>query len=141
MTVPATDITAIASTDIPVTGKKGKRRRLRFVANAKAAVGLTILSVYAVFAVIGPWIAPYDPSARSRDLVAPPSAQHWFGTTHLGQDVLSQILVGARGVMLVGFLAGAIATALSILIGVTAGYFGGFRGESLSAFSNVFLVI
>ena len=51
------------------------------------------------------------------------------------------MLVGTRGVMIVGFLAGAVATLLSVLIGVTAGYVGGGRGESLSALSNVFLVI
>ena len=84
---------------------------------------------------------PARPGPRSRELVQPPSAEHWFGTTHLGQDIFSQVLVGTRGVMIVGFLAGAVATLLSVLIGVTAGYVGGGRGESLSALSNVFLVI
>ncbi|MET8907786.1 ABC transporter permease [Micromonospora sp. NPDC004551] len=120
---------------------RAKRRRFRFVANAKAATGLVILAVYCLFAVIGPWVAPYDPDARSADVLQAPSARHWFGTTHLGQDIFSQILVGARSVMLVGLLAGVLATILSILIGVTAGYLGGVPDEGLSALSNVFLVI
>jgi peptide/nickel transport system permease protein len=120
---------------------KAKRRRLRFVANGKAATGLVILGVYLLFAIIGPWIAPYDPDARSNDLVAPPSSAHWFGTTHLGQDVLSQVLVGTRGVIVVGFTAGVVATLLSVVIGVTAGYLGGTWDDTLSALSNVFLVI
>src|SRR5690242_18135947 len=101
MTVPVSDITAItvdgpvvAAADLGTPGKPGKRRRLRFIANGKAAVGLTILGIYVLFAIIGPWVAPFDPSKRGRDLVAAPSSEHWFGTTHLGQDVFSQILVG-----------------------------------------------
>ncbi|WP_174534147.1 ABC transporter permease [Micromonospora chalcea] len=117
------------------------RRRFRFVANGKAATGLAVLGVYVLLAVIGPWIAPYDPDARSADVLQAPSARHWFGTTHLGQDIFSQILVGARSVMVVGLTAGVLATILSILIGVTAGYLGGAADEGLSAVSNVFLVI
>ncbi|MEH1058682.1 ABC transporter permease [Micromonospora sp. CPCC 206171] len=120
---------------------RAKRRRFRFVANAKAATGLVILGIYCLFAVIGPWVAPYDPDARSGDVLQAPSLRHWFGTTHLGQDIFSQILVGARSVMLVGLVAGVLATILSILIGVTAGYLGGAADEGLSALSNVFLVI
>ncbi|MFI5491601.1 ABC transporter permease [Actinoplanes sp. NPDC051859] len=116
-------------------------QRFRFAANAKAATGLVLLGGYVLLAVIGPWIAPYDPDARGPELVAPPSAEHWFGTTHLGQDVFSQVLVGTRGVMLVGLTAGALATVLAVLVGVTAGYLGGGWDDSLSALSNVFLVI
>ncbi|UQU66987.1 ABC transporter permease [Couchioplanes caeruleus] len=120
---------------------KAKRKRFRFVANAKATTGLVVLGLYLLFAIIGPWVAPYDPDARGPALTAPPSADHWFGTTHLGQDVFSQVLVGTRGVMLVGLAAGALATILSVLIGVTAGYLGGGWDDGLSALSNVFLVI
>ncbi|GAA0510947.1 peptide ABC transporter permease [Paractinoplanes deccanensis] len=120
---------------------KRKRQRFTFVRNKKAAIGLVIFGVYVLFAIIGPWVAPYDPSARGDDLVQPPSAGHWLGTTHLGQDVFSQILVGTRSVMYVGLLAGVIATALSILVGVTSGYLGGKTDDVLSAFANVILVI
>ncbi|GAB3077697.1 ABC transporter permease [Micromonospora schwarzwaldensis] len=120
---------------------RARRRRFRFVANAKAATGLGLLGVYVLLAVIGPWIAPYDPDARGADVLQAPSTRHWFGTTHLGQDIFSQILVGARSVMVVGLIAGVLATILSVLIGVTAGYLGGAADEGLSALSNVFLVI
>jgi peptide/nickel transport system permease protein len=120
---------------------KAKRQSFRFVTNAKAATGLIMVGIYLLFAIIGPWIAPYDPDAQSNDLVQGPSAAHWFGTTHLGQDILSQLLVGTRGVIVVGFTAGIVATVLSVLIGVTAGYIGGGWDDSLSALSNVFLVI
>jgi peptide/nickel transport system permease protein len=120
---------------------RAKRQRFLFLKNGKAATGMVILAIYAILGVIGPWIAPYDPDARSNDLVQGPSASHWFGTTHLGQDILSQILDGTRSVMFVGFLAGLIATTLSVLVGVTAGYLGGKADDSLSVLTNVVLVI
>ncbi|TPX04761.1 ABC transporter permease, partial [Schumannella luteola] len=71
--------------------------------NGKSVVGLVILAFFGVLAIVGPWIAPYDPNAI--DLEArnsPPSPTHWLGTTHLGQDILSQIIIGSRDVMFVG---------------------------------------
>jgi peptide/nickel transport system permease protein len=71
----------------------------------------------------------------------PPSSAHWLGTTVFAQDVWSQLLASTRATLLVGFIAGAIATALSVLVGVTAGYLGGNADEGLSLLSNVFLAI
>jgi peptide/nickel transport system permease protein len=118
-----------------------KRRRLRFVANPKAAIGLTLMGIFVLLAIIGPWIAPFDPSQRSSDLLEGPSAKHWLGTTHLGQDIFSQLLSGTRAVIFVGLFAGLIASVLSLLVGVTSGYLSGAGAETLSALSNVFLVI
>jgi peptide/nickel transport system permease protein len=126
---------------VPAQPPARRRRRSRILANGKAIWGLVILGILTVFAVIGPSVAPYDPGERGDDLLAGPSAAHWFGTTHLGQDILSQILDGTRSVMLVGIVAGIVATVLAIIFGVTSGYFGGTGGEGLSALSNVFLVI
>ncbi|GIE88787.1 ABC transporter permease [Actinoplanes regularis] len=147
MTIPTSSIEQVipgqGSMAQPESGKpaKAKRQRFRFVTNKKAATGLIMLSIYVLFAIIGPWIAPYEPDARSNDLIQSPSGAHWLGTTHLGQDVFSQLLVGTRSVMFVGFVAGIVATVLSVIIGVTAGYLGGKTDEGLSALSNVFLVI
>src|SRR5690606_34481439 len=70
-----------------------------------------------------------------------PSAAHWLGTTHIGEDVLSQVIHGTRGVIVVGFLAAIIATFIAITIGVIAGYLSGWKSEGLSALTNVFLMI
>ncbi|NUP53478.1 MAG: ABC transporter permease [Catenulispora sp.] len=107
----------------------------------KVTVGLALLAVFTFVAVFGSALAPYDPSKRGKDLLQGPSGKHWFGTTHLGQDIFSQILVGTRSVMFVGFAAGILATVIAVLVGVTAGYLTGFAGESLSTVSNVFIVI
>ncbi|TYP88855.1 ABC transporter permease [Blastococcus xanthinilyticus] len=115
--------------------------RFLFLRNTKAMIGFGILVFFGILAVIGPFIAPYDPSAVSRDILQPPSAAHWLGTTHTGQDVLSQIIIGTRGVLVVGLIAGLGATVVGVLVGVTAGYLGGVGDEVLSGLSNIFLVI
>jgi peptide/nickel transport system permease protein len=71
----------------------------------------------------------------------PPGSKHLLGTTRAGQDVLSQLFYGARISLLVGFGAGLISTLISVLMGVTAGYFGGKMDEFLVFIMNVVLVI
>jgi peptide/nickel transport system permease protein len=116
------------------------RRRFRRP-SAKIIAGFGILAFFVLMAIIGPMVAPYDPSAIGPDMLAPPSAAHLLGTTQTGQDVLSQLLDGAGSTLIVGFAAGAIATALSVVVGVSAGYFGGVAEEGLSLLANIFLVI
>jgi peptide/nickel transport system permease protein len=111
-------------------------RRSRWV-----TAGLIILGIFVFLAFFGSLLAPYDPSALSSEVLGAPSAAHWLGTTQTGQDVLSQLLVGAQSTLLIGFLTGVIATTLSIIVGVSAGYFAGSGGELLSLVSNIFLVI
>jgi peptide/nickel transport system permease protein len=106
-----------------------------------ATAGLIIFAVFVFLAIFGSTLAPYDPSALGPSVLAPPSAAHLLGTTQTGQDVLSQLLVGAGPTLEIGFLAGVIATALSVVVGVSAGYFIGSGGEALSLLANIFLVL
>ena len=138
----ALEVTAAAP--VVVSGGNGRaaRRRFVFVRNGKSVTGLVILALFVVLAVIGPWIAPYDPSKVGvGGLLEHPSARHLMGTDHIGRDVLSQLLVGTRGVMIVGVLAAVVATLLAVAVGVTAGFVGGAGDEVLSALSNIFLVV
>jgi len=110
--------------------------------NPQSVTGLAILGFFTLLAIIGPFIAPYDPDATDvAHRNEAPSLAHWLGTTHMGQDVLSQIIIGTRGVMVVGFLCGLIATVIAVLVGVTAGYLAGWKSDALSALTNVFLVV
>jgi peptide/nickel transport system permease protein len=121
-----------------------RARRFRFPWSGKIVVGLALLIAFVLVAFIGPLIAPYDPSATlttTTGVPQPPSAAHLLGTTQIQQDILSQLLVGARSTMVVSFLAGAVATVLSIVIGVSAGYFGGRVDDLLSTLINVALVL
>jgi len=117
----------------------GRRRSLP----GKAKVGGALLGLFILIAVIGPWVAPYDPSATTTGQALPlgPTASHILGTTATGQDVFSQLLVGTRSTVVLGLLTGLIATLLSVVVGTTAGYLGGIADESLSLLANVFLVL
>ncbi|MGO1317253.1 MAG: ABC transporter permease [Cellulomonadaceae bacterium] len=110
--------------------------------NRKSVTGLAILGFFVLVAILAPWIAPYPATKIDMHaLLQPPSSAHWLGTTHLGEDVLSQIIWGTRGVIVVGFLATLIATTIAITVGVISGYLSGWKSEALSALTNVFLVI
>jgi peptide/nickel transport system permease protein len=110
--------------------------------NRKSLTGLAILGFFVLLAVFGDLIAPYGPLEKDYTaLKQPPSWQHLLGTSHMGEDILSQIVYGTRGVLIVGLLAGVLATVIAVAVGVTAGIVTGWRSESLSAVTNVFLVL
>src|SRR6516165_3831692 len=129
---------------LPEATVPGRARSLRFPRSPKILIGLGALIFFIIIAVIGPWIAPYDPSASlstTNGVPQPPSAAHWLGTTQVQQDVFSQLLAGGRSTILVAFLAGLIATVLSVVVGVAAGYFGGLADDLLSMLANLFLIL
>jgi peptide/nickel transport system permease protein len=107
----------------------------------KTWVGFGIIAFFGLIAAVGPSLAPYNPSAATGPSLAGPSTSHWLGTTQTSQDVLSQLLDGTRTTLVVGFLAGLIATVLAVLVGITSGYLGGWWDDGLSLLANVFLVI
>jgi len=107
----------------------------------KIVAGLVILAFFVLLAVAGPLLVGGDPTKTSGAGLAGPSAQHWLGTTQSGQDVLTQVVYGARVSMGVGVLSAVIATALSIVVGLVGGYVGGVVDEILSLITNIFLVL
>jgi peptide/nickel transport system permease protein len=98
-------------------------------------VGFTVLA-----AIVGPWIVPYDPAAQQLSLrLSGPSWQHPFGLDELGRDVLARLLVGARISLLVGVSVVSISAAVGIVIGVVAGYRGGWVDALLGRIMDVLL--
>jgi peptide/nickel transport system permease protein len=121
-----------------------RARKFQLPRSPKILIGLAMLAAFLILAIVGPWLAPYNPSASgstTNGVPQPPSGAHWLGTTQLQQDVFSQMLTGGRSTILVAFAAGAVATVLSILIGVTAGYLGGLADDLFSMLANFFLVL
>jgi peptide/nickel transport system permease protein len=163
--LPGTGIPGIPSTGLPGTGLPGtglpdaqlpgsagtpavlltgRDRRFRLPRSPKIIVGLALLAVFLILAVIGPLVTPFDPTvslSTVNGVPQPPSHAHLLGTTQLQQDVFSQLLAGGRSTVLVAFIAGAVATVLSVVIGVTAGYIGGLSDDVLSMLANFFLVM
>ena len=125
-------------------GAPGGQQRMRLPRSPKVLIGLGMLVAFLLLAVIGPWIAPYDPGrsfSATASFPLPPSAAHLLGTTQQQQDVFSQLLAGGRSTVLVAFIAGLVATVLSVVIGVTAGYVGRLADDLLSMLANFFLVL
>jgi oligopeptide transport system permease protein len=99
---------------------------LRLRRNRMAVFGLSVLVLFAVIAVLTPWIAPYDYAQQNLELGAtPPSAAHWLGTDIFGRDLLTQIMYGGRVSLAVGFVATGVALLIGVIWGAIAGYAGG----------------
>lgn len=112
-----------------------------FLRNRKAAVGLGIVVIYALVAMLAPYLAGYEPLARVGRPHQPPSAEHWLGTTRMGRDVFAQLVWGTRNSLLVGLAAGAIVTLIGTILGIAAAYFGGLIDDLLNFATNVVLVL
>ncbi len=100
------------------------RRLARVAESPPALIGLAIILVWVLAALLAPLIAPYPPNASNMAALAnpTPSRAHWLGTDHLGRDLLSRILWGARTVLAVAPVAVLGATILGSLLGLAAGY-------------------
>lgn len=109
--------------------------------------GLVVLTFLAV--LIGPALIPQSPTAQDlTDIFAPPSAQHPLGTDQLGRDMLARLLYGGRTNLYIALVAVLIPLVLGSLLGVVAGYFGGWvdslimrSADVVSAFPFYVLVI
>ncbi len=90
------------------------------------AFGGAIFVLFLFFGLFADFLIPYGVNETDlRVRLEGPSADHLFGTDHLGRDVLSRVLIGAQLSMTIGFLAAGFATIISIVLGVLSGYFGG----------------
>ena len=103
--------------------------------------GISVLVLFLFLTLFGALLAPYDPLASSTEVLQPPSSSHLLGTTEAGSDVLSQVMVGARVSIVVGFAAAVISAVLGAAVGLIGGYFGGWTDRIFDSFENWFLVI
>ncbi len=104
-----------------------------------ARLGWGVLLGLALAALVAPWLAPYDPRTLHAPLL-PPSPAHPLGTNDVGQDILSELLHGARFSLALAALAAVLSTGLGGLVGVVAGYYPRL-GFALMRVVDVFLAI
>lgn len=121
------------------------RRRsvaMRLVSNQRVVAGSIVLLITLAVALFAGFIAPFDPNAQVlADRLAGPSAGHPFGEDQLGRDVLSRVIYGARVSLGVGFASVVITIVIGTVIGVAAGFFGGWADNVLMRFVDVFISI
>ena len=135
--------TATPATAPPTpTHRRGGGLWRAVLSSKKAVAGLVLFLVFCVFAIApGLFTSVRDPNALQFTPSLPPSGAHLLGTTSLGQDIWAQLVYGTRESLVIALVAGAFATVLSVLVGVSAAYLGGIADDVLSLITNVFLVL
>lgn len=113
----------------------------RYLSNRYGSVGLLIFLVMAFLAIFAPQVAPYRMGEMTKDVLAQPSFSHPFGTDHLGRDIFSRVIYGARTSLLVGFIAAGLSALIGTFIGTIPGYYGGLVDEVVSKIIDTFLMI
>ncbi len=126
---------------LEITRRPGADLWRAVAGNRKAVAGVLLLAFFLVLAIFPGQIAPYSGTAEDFGRGLGPSSAHWFGTTAYGQDVLSQLISGTRQSIIIAFAVGGLATAIAVLVGVSAAYLGGVADGVLSLITDVILVI
>src|SRR5690606_30458625 len=88
--------------------------------------GAAMAGAMLLFALVGPFLIPYDAYQQTGASFQAPNAEHWLGTNDMGQDILAELAVGARTSLFIGIATAVIATFIGGIIGVLSGYFGGW---------------
>ncbi|CAH0237863.1 Glutathione transport system permease protein GsiD [Microbacterium oxydans] len=97
-----------------------------------------VLAAVVLAAIFAPLVAPYDPDAVDfTSFLAPPSAAHWLGTDSLGRDLLSRLVYGGRTALIGPLLVVIFSTVIGILLGLWAGWRGGWIDAALSRVFDV----
>lgn len=112
----------------------------RFRGNNFAMAGAAVVLFLFVVSVCAAFITPYDPDSLDLyQVLMPPSADHWFGTDDLGRDVLTRMIYGAQISLKVGFVSVGIAVFIGTLVGLIAGFYGGWVDNLLMRFVDIML--
>lgn len=113
------------------------------------AASILLILVFALIALLAPWIAPHDPLAQSfLKINASPSAEHLLGTDQFGRDILSRLIYGSRNSLIFGLIPPVLAAIIGTFVGICAAYFGGWLDrivakliDMLQAFPDLLLAI
>jgi peptide/nickel transport system permease protein len=115
--------------------------RLTELLRGAPKLSLLVLAFAAACAIFAPWLAPHDPvkASLSNTFALPSLAGHLLGTDHLGRDILSRLIYGARISVTVGFLAVFVSGAVGSVIAVLSGFFRGWLDGVLMQLTDGFM--
>ncbi|SMF21202.1 peptide/nickel transport system permease protein [Xaviernesmea oryzae] len=127
------------------SGQNSMLRRLfavirELLGNPSSGFGLVVITILLLTAIVAPLIAPYDPNIVDLgNTLQPPGAAHWFGTDELGRDILSRIIYGTRISLTIITIVSVIVGPIGLIVGTTAGYFGGWYDTIMMRITDIFL--
>ena len=122
--------------DAETVAPAGRRRRRL----TTLFVGGTLVAILVLTALFAPLLAPFDPNAQTISArLLPPPALHWFGTDGFGRDLLSRVIYGARPTLLLVSLILLLTIPVGLLVGIMAGYLGGWTERVLMRVTDIFL--
>jgi len=126
----------------PLSPRRTSKALRRFWRNPRTLFGVVMLLLIIMTAVFAPLLSTHDPNKQDlRNRLQPPSSEHWLGTDHFGRDTYSRIMYGGRLSISVGFLSVGIALAVGGLMGLLAGFYGGWMDRIMMAISDVLLAL
>ena len=112
----------------------------RVVETPLGLISSLVIAIYILAAIFAPYIAPYDPDATLLgQRLAPPSAEHLFGTDTLGRDILSRTIYGSRVSLLIGLLTVVITATFGTIVGALGGFFRGAFDAITGRFTELLL--
>jgi peptide/nickel transport system permease protein len=124
------------------SGLKSVLRQTKYVISENPITGFAfgLFLLFAIAAIFGPWIVPYDPLAsNTAQALKPPSWAHWFGTDQLGRDIFSRVVVATQLDMTIAVTSVALVFALGGISGIAAGYFGGWIDIIVSRLADMIM--
>jgi peptide/nickel transport system permease protein len=139
----------IAFSEAPPRVSEFRRFMKVFLGRPVVIVGTVVILIFLVCALIPQVLAPYNPTYQNLEaILQAPSSTHWLGTDSLGRDLFSRIIFGARTALIIAALAIGIASVSGSVLGLMAGYFGGWRYviimrfiDTLMAFPGMLLTL
>lgn len=119
----------------------GVRRRARRYHAGRMLVGGLLLAPVLAAALVPDLLTPYDPWTSVAPPFQPPGPAHPFGTDDLGRDLFAQIVGGARTSLTVGLAVAALAALIGTVVGMSAGFIGGWIDDLLMRASEIVQVV
>lgn len=109
--------------------------------NKKATTGFFIILFFAILALFGRQIFPYDDATSYSNMYLPPSQEHWLGTDGLGRDLFRMIVYGTKDVLEIALMSGLFVVGIGTIVGIISGYFGGIVDSLIGLLINVMMSI
>jgi peptide/nickel transport system permease protein len=121
--------------------KRAGSRWLLFVNSPARAVAAFIIVIFALMAIVGPYLYPSNLPINANDIYAPPSTSHLLGTDFEGADTLALIVTGARYVLFAAVIAAVITVVIGTAAGLTAGYYPRLAGSAIMRVTDFVLAL